>query len=280
AALAAAQAQLEISRAEYVAAVGEPPGELVAPTGLPGLPISVDQAFELAEASNPQLRESELKERSSRAEIAAAKAAYRPTVSLQGTYGYVGPITPIEVRDYAQDVTAGVTMTMPLLTGGLTASQVRQATAQNSSDRVAIETVRRQVIQSVAQGWNQLLSGRAGVKAGEAQVTAAETALKGAQAEYVYGLRTTLDVLISDENLRSAQLSLARSRHDVFLAEAAVLDASGRLEARYLAPAEPAYDPQTHFDRVRNAARTPWEPVVQALDEAGAPGAPALVEKR
>jgi outer membrane protein len=279
AALAAAEAQLEISRAEYLAAVGEPPGELVAPNGLPGLPASVDQAFDLAEASNPTLRESVLKEQASRAQIAAAKAAYRPTVSLQGTYGYIGPITPVDTRDYAQDVSAGVTMTVPLLTGGLTASQVREATAQNSSDRVAIEAARRQVVQSVAQSWNLLLSGRAGVKAGEAQVAAAETALKGFQAEYVYGLRTTLDLLISDTNLRAAQLSLAESRHDAFLAEASVLEASGRLEARYLIPAEPGYDPQTHFDRVKNAARPPWEPVVQALDQAGAPGAPAAAQR-
>ena len=277
-ALAAAEAQLEISRAEYVAAVGQAPGELVAPTGLPGLPVSVDQAFELAEGSNPLLLQSQLKEKASRAEISAAKAAYRPTVALQGTYGYIGPITPVDTRDYAQNVTAGVVMSMPILTGGLTASQVRQATAQNSSDRVAIEAAHRQVVQSVAQAWNQLLSGRAGVKAGEAQVAAADLALKGAQAEYVYGLRTTLDVLISDENLRSAQLSLAGSQHDVLLAEASVLEASGRLEAWDLMPAEPTYDPKAHFDRVKDAARLPWEGAVQALDQAGAPGAVASHE--
>lgn len=272
AALAAADAQLQISRAEYAAAVGEPPGELLEPTGLPGLPISVDQAFELAEDANPLLAQSRLKEQSSRAEIAAAKAAYRPTVALQGTYGYIGPIAPLETRDYGQDVTAGVTMTLPLLTGGLTASQVRQATALNSSDRVAIEMVRRQVVQSVAQAWNQLLSGRAGVKANAAQVAAADLALKGSQAEYGYGLRTTRDVLLSDENLRSAQLALARSRHDTILAEASVLEASGRLEIHDLLPAEPAYDAKGHFDRVKNAARPPWEGVVQALDQVGSDG--------
>jgi outer membrane protein len=270
--LAAAEAQLEISRAEYAAAVGQSPGQLETPTGLPGMPASVDQAFDLAEGSNPLLLQSVEKEKASRAQISAARAAYRPTVALQGTYGYIGPITPVNTRDYAQDVTGGVVMTMPILTGGVTASEVRQATAQNSSDRVAIEAAHRQVVQSVAQAWNQLLSGRAGVKAGEAQVGAADLALKGAQAEYVYGLRTTLDVLISDENLRSAQLSLAGSQHDVLLAEASVLQASGRLEAWDLLPAEPAYDPKAHFERVKDAARLPWEGVVQALDQAGGPG--------
>ncbi len=69
------------------------------------------------------------------------------------------------------------------------------------------------------------------MKAGEAAVTAVEAALKGAHAEYGFGLRTTLDVLISDENLRSAQLLPAQSRPDVILAEAAVLQVSGRLVA-------------------------------------------------
>ena len=272
AALAAAEAQVQISAAEYQAAVGAPPHALVDPDRLPGLPTDVDQAFDLAIAANPTLLQSQERERASRAQIAEAKAAYRPTVALQGSYGYIGPVAPFQTRDYGEEATAAVAVTLPLLTGGVTASQVRQATAQNSSDRAAIETARRQTIEITAQTWNQLLSGQAGVKAGQAAVVAAETALKGAQAEYGFGLRTTLDVLISDENLRSAQLLLAQGRHDVVLAEASVLQVSGRLEAAQLLPKEAIYDPTSSFGRVKNASRPPWEGAIQALDELGAPG--------
>ena len=270
-ALAAATGQLEISRAEFEAAVGEPPGVLAAPSDLPGLPGSLEEALKLAETANPQLEQSRLRERSSHAAVAEARAAWRPTVSLQGTYGYIGPVWPLNTHDYGPEATAGVTVSLPLLTGGLTASQVRQATAQNSSDQIAIETMRRQVVQTVVQTWSELQSNRLGAQAAQAQEAAASLALKGSQAEYGYGLRKTLDVLIADQNLRAAQQSLAVSRHDAFLAEAAVLSAIGGLEVRNLLPGETLYDPKANFDRVKNKAETPWEGAVETLDKLGAP---------
>jgi len=272
ASLAAAQGQLEISRAEFQAAVGEKPGELAAPDQLPGLPASVDEAFELAEAANPALQQSRYKEASSRAQVAEAKAAWFPQVAVQGSYGALGPVAPFQTRDYGAQATAALTLTLPLDVAGVTGSQVRQAAAQNGSDAMQIEVVRRQVVLAVAQAWSQLLAGNAEVKAGEAQTAAAQIALKGAQAEYGFGLRTTLDVLISDENLIDAQLALAQSRHDALMAQAAVLAASGRLDARHLLPAEPIIDPARNFDRVKNAGAPPWEGVVSALDGIAAPG--------
>jgi outer membrane protein len=278
-ALAAATGQLEISRAEFEAAVGEAPGVLADPIDLPGLPASLDQALKVAETTNPQLEQSRLRERSSHAAVAQAKAAWRPTVSLQGAYGYIGPVSPLNTHDYGQEATAGVTVSLPLLTGGVTASQVRQATAQNSSDQIAIETERRQVVQDVVQTWSQLQSNRLGAQAAQAQETAASLALKGSQAEYGYGLRKTLDVLIADQNLRAAQQSLAVSRHDAFLAQAAVLSAIGGLEARNLIPSEPIYDPKVNFDRVKNNAATPWEGAVETLDKIGAPAPGAAPDR-
>jgi outer membrane protein len=60
--LSAAQAQLQISRANYTTAVGQNPGELVVPPALPGLPASVDAAFDAAEAANPSLRRAQIAE--------------------------------------------------------------------------------------------------------------------------------------------------------------------------------------------------------------------------
>jgi outer membrane protein len=64
------------------------------------------------------------------------------------------------------------------------------------------------------------------------------------------------------------------SRHDAFLAEAALLDAAGGLEARELIPAEPLYEPRANFDRVKNKGAAPWEGVVETLDRIGAPPEP------
>jgi outer membrane protein len=270
-ALAAAGGQLDVSRAAFAAAVGRPPGQLEDIAALPGVPASVGEATRLAETWNPLLLQSAEQARASKAQVAEARSGYRPTVGLAGTFGYVGPVAPPTLRDYGQDVTGGITLSLPILTGGLVQSQVRQASANDASAQMTIEITRRQVIQSVARSWAQFQANRAAAAAAEAQESAADLALRGVQAEYGYGLRTTLDVLIADENLRAAQSTLAASRHDALLAEAAVLDAAGRLEAADLLPGEPLYDPKANFDKVRTAGATPYEPAIQALDTLGAP---------
>lgn len=270
AAVAAARAQLEISRAAYLAVVGAPAGELATPGVLPSLPASLDEAFTLAERQGPAVQESRRLEDASRARITELRAAYRPTVALQAGLGYRGAVVPLSGGDYDRAVTGGLVLTQPLFTGGLRSSQVRQAVAQNAADRLAVETQRRSAVQAAAQAWNQLLAARTAGAAAEAQVTAAETALRGAQAEYQYGLRTTLDVLIIDENLRAAQLSLSSRRRDELVAQGAVLAAAGRLDATHLLPAEPRFDPSRRERQLARAGATPWEPIVASIDALGA----------
>ena len=269
--LSSSQAQLQISRANYTAVVGQNPGELALEPPIPGLPPAVDQAFDVAEAENPSLRRARSTEQASRARIAEAKAANHPTVSLQGSLGYSGRVSPFDPSDYNRAVTAEAVVTQPLFTGGLNASNIRSATEQNTADRLNIEGARRQVVQQVSQAWNIMVSSRANVISDEEQVRAARVAFEGAQEEYRVGLRTTLDVLIAQQNLRDAELALVQARHDAYVAEAGVLNAMGRLEARYLVSGVDDYDPGANSRRVRNAGATPWDGVVAHLDSLGAP---------
>ena len=61
---------------------------------------------------------------------------------------------------------------------------------------------------------------------------AAQLALDGVRAEYEYGLRSTLDILLAEQSYRSAQLALARAHSDVLIAQAALLRATGKLDGR------------------------------------------------
>lgn len=269
--LSSAQAQLQISRANYAAVVGQNPGELAPEPPLPGLPATVDQAFDIAEQANPSLLQARLTEQGSRARILEARAAKRPTVSLQGSFGYTGTVAPFDPRNYDRNFTGQLVVTQPLFTGGTTSSQIRQATEQNTSDRISIEGARRQVVQQVSQAWNVLLSSRANVTSNDQQVRAAAVAFDGIQEQYRAGLSTTLDVLIQQQNLRDAQLALVQARHDAYVAEANLLAAMGRLEAGALVRGVDLYDPAKSFDRVKRADALPWDGVVEALDHVGAP---------
>jgi outer membrane protein len=269
--LATAKAQLQISRANYAAVVGQNPGELAPEPALPGLPAMVDQAFDAADANNPALRQAQINEQASRARIAEAKAANRPTVSAQASLGYDGTLVPFGVADYDRQVSGELVFTQPIFTGGVNSSLIRQAIEQNNSDRIAIETARRSVVQTVSQAWNTMVGDQASVASNVEQVRAAEVAFEGIREQYRVGLSTTLDVLIQQQTLETAQLSLVQARHDAYVAQAGLLAAMGRLEAADLVSGVPLYDPATSFNKVKNAGAVPWEPLIAALDSVGAP---------
>jgi len=132
---------------------------------------------------------------------------------------------------------------------------------------ITVETQRRSVLQNVTQSWNQLIAARANIVSTDEQVRAAVIAAEGTHEEEQVGLRSTLDVLNAEQELRAAQLSQVTARHDEYAAAAAVLAAMGRLEARNLIPATPRYDPKSNFRRLRFTwGWTPWEEPIAILD--------------
>lgn len=273
--LSSAQAQLASSRASYASVVGQNPGALAPEPPLDELlPPDVDKAFDAAERNNPQIRQADYTEQSSAAKVAQAKAQTRPSLGVQAQFGYsggnIGLTNPY--ANLSHDLSISAVFNMPLFTGGTTSSQIRQAAENNNVDRINIEATRRQVLLIVSQAWNQLLGARAGLVSNEEQVKAANIAFEGTRQEAQVGLRTTLDVLITEQNLSNAQLSLVNSRHDEYLAGAVLLAATGMLTLQNLVPGGPVYDPKENFDKVTHSWRlTPWDKGVAAIDRLAAP---------
>ncbi len=239
ASLATAGAQLEASRAGYRTAVGVAPGALLQPGVLPGLPATLELALAAARTANPTLMQDQALADASDADVTSARAAFAPQIGVQAAFGYVGAASPFRAREYDQEVSGVVTLNQPIYEGGLLASQLREARDRHEADHDVVEDAERQAAQAVLTGWSQMRAGLAAIRADERQVRSATNALQGYQIEYGYDLRSTLDVLIADETLRAAQVSLAVSRHDTIVAEAALLAAMGRLEARLLLAPQP-----------------------------------------
>jgi len=277
--LATAQGTLTQSRAAYRAVVGQDAGELAAEPDIEALlPATVDVAFEAADRNNPQVRQADYAEEGSAARLAEAKAQTRPTVTLNGQYGYVGEqegagfgSTPgLLIQELGG--TVAIQATAPVFSGGLTSSQIRQAAAQDDVAQFGVETARRQAEQATAQAWSQLLSARANVTSDVEQVKSDQTAFEGVTAEQKVGLRTVLDVLNAQQELENSEISLVTARHDAYIAAVAVLAATGALDTRDFAPAERLYDPKSNLDKVSHGVGwVPWQGAVVAIDRLGAP---------
>jgi outer membrane protein len=197
-----------------------------------------------------------------------------PAISAQATYGFSGPAIPDRPSDvfqrdlYSRGITGTVQMSVPLFTGGLNNSRVRQAIERNNADRITVEGVRRNVLQGVTQYWSQLIAARANISSSDEQVRAARIAAEGTRQEQQVGLRTTIDVLNAEQELRQAELNAVSSRRDEYVASANVLALMGRLEGRDLIPSVPQYDAAKNFRKLRMTwGWVPWEEPIGIVDQ-------------
>jgi outer membrane protein len=269
--LANARAQLAVSRAAYAAVVGQAPGTL---TPLPSLavPADFDAALGVALVENPAIRSATYGLAAAEGRVALARAEYLPSVRATASYG--GSTSDLGDLGQLADETAfraGATLSVPIFTGGLNASRVSQALEQANAAQIAVEGERRGVLQSVSNAYAQLVSARANVAAGEEAVRAATVAAEGVRQEAQVGLRTTLDVLNGELELRNAEVALATARRNEYVAQANLLLAMGRLDIAVLAPGTEVYDPAANYQRVRNRGALPWEGAIEALDRIAAP---------
>jgi len=264
------QAQLGVSRAEFLGVVGQNPADLAAPPNLEALPDTPDQAFDAAEANNPQLQSARYAEERSRAAIAEARAARLPNVTgrfdMQRT-----PYAPYLAMPYDNVRSVSVTVSQPLFSGGLLNSQVRQAIENNNHDRLTIDDTRLQVLQQVTSAWEQLVALRQQLTTALDETNQNFIAFAGVREEQKAALRTTIEVLNAELELSTAQQNLTRIRAAEYTARVQLLSSIGVLTPEMLAPGTPAYDATAYLKKIRNKGVTPLEFPVRAIEKIATP---------
>ncbi|WEK59102.1 MAG: TolC family outer membrane protein [Candidatus Brevundimonas phytovorans] len=269
--LANAQAQLSVSRAAYAAVVGQAPADMEALPVLPGLPTDFDGALDVALVENPRVRSATYALQAAEASVAAARSEYLPSARLTASYGgTASDLSGFDLTDRTA-FNAGATVSVPLFTGGLTRSRVAQSLERANAAQISVEGERRGVLQSVSSAYAQTVAAKSTLQAGQESVRAASVAAEGVRQEAQVGLRTTLDVLNQELELRSAQVTLASARRNQYVAQAQLLAAMGRLGGPNLDPTIDAYDAEANYNAVRNRGGLPWDGVVEALDRVASP---------
>jgi outer membrane protein len=268
ASLASVKSQLDSDRAAYRAIVGQSPVALEAEPELPNLPATFEEALKLSEAKNFDLLAALKSQDAAEARLHAARSVYGPTVSLSATGSQIAPTNRLGDLDANKSASASLRFSIPLFASGANQSSVRQASESLSAARQSVEIARRGVIQSLSQAWSQMLAARAATTSNEEQVRAAQIAAEGVKTEHQVGLRTNIEVLNAEQELRSAQLSLIEARRNQYLAASQVLSVSGGLTAQAFVPDIEVYDAGDNFKTVAKSGWTPIVPVVKAVDGA------------
>jgi outer membrane protein len=251
-ALVSQQGTLEISRAEYVRAVGHPPGRLLLPRDRPALPATREEALSLAASNNFNVISAQFAELAARDNIDVVRGQLLPQVSVIGTLArtYDQSVSFKGTLSNSAQVTAQ--LTMPLYEGGAIYSQTRQAEQTVGQRRSQVDDARRAAVQTATQFWSTLQAGRASIASFSAAVRAAQIALAGVQQQALVGTSTTLDVLIQNQQLLTTQSQLVTAQHDAALAEFNLASAIGRLIAPELNLPVRLYDMERHYKEVKD----------------------------
>ena len=250
--LVSQQGQLEISRAEYVRAVGHPPGRLLLPRDRPALPATREEALSLAASNNFNVISATFAELAARDNIDVVRGQLLPQISVVGTLSR-GHDEATSLKGALLN-TAQITaqLTMPLYEGGAIYSQTRQAEQTVGQRRSQVDDARRAAVQTATQFWSTLEAGRASIASFSAAVRAAQIALAGVQQQALVGTSTTLDVLIQNQQLLTTQSQLVTAEHDTALAEFNLAAATGRLIAPELKLPVKLYDMERHYKEVKD----------------------------
>jgi outer membrane protein len=257
--------------AHYLAVVGQSPGTLEAPPDIAGLPATVDAAFDVAERANPSLQVARYTELSSRANVRRARTADGLRIEFIGSLARE-PVASYLGDLYDRSIIASFRVTKTLFDSGLHRARVREAQAIDERDDLRAADIGRQVIQAVAEGWNDLGSKRRILIALRDQLAEERTAFEGARVEERMGLRTTIEVLNAEEELQSTKVALAQQYHDEYLQRVSLLAAIGLLQADLINPGLEPYRPEQAFNKAVGALSAPWEPLVRRIDALGSPG--------
>ena len=168
--------------------------------------------------------------------VDAARSGHLPSLDLNATYGNtdndvdttIG--TNTSTRSTTQDSKSiGLSLSIPIYSGGATQSRVRQQVYTFRAARERVERVSRETERAARDNYLGVVSNIARVQALKQAYESSKTALQATQAGYDVGTRTSVDVLISQRALYSAQTNYLKSRYDYINSVLALEQAAGTL---------------------------------------------------
>lgn len=227
AALSASGAALAASRAAFGRSVGDPPGALEKSPAMPEIPASLDEALAAARALSPTIIAARENAEAARRGVAVAKAAFAPSVSAFASYAYAEEQNAFALSSEQKSV--GLRAQVPIFTGGLNLSRVREAKANADAARASVDEAERRAVAETAAAFDRIAAARATIAAARAQLEANRLALAGVRREAEVGARTTLDVLDAEQELLNAEVALAGAERDERASIFALLAAIGAL---------------------------------------------------
>jgi outer membrane protein len=236
----AAQNTLNDAREALTQITGKPVGELKKLREdlplTPPTPADPDQWVKSALQSNATILASQYSVQSAEHSINAARAGHLPTINASVTRGK--STTWLENGSYnypgngQYGTTVGVSVNIPIFSGGATQSHVRQSIYQRDEAQDSLESTRRAVVRDTLNFYRSVIAGISQVQANKASVDSGQKALEATRAGFDVGTQTMLNVLNAIQTLTEAENSYSQSRHALVLDQLQLKESAGSIDLK------------------------------------------------
>ncbi len=173
--------------------------------------------------------------------IEIERSGHYPTLDLQAGYDFAR--SGAQFRTNSDTGFVGLTVNVPIFQGGAVTSRTREAGYNFRAAQDRLDQTRRQVDQQVRDAFRGILSSIEDVKARQASIVSARSALESTQAGLEVGTRTQVDVLDAQRNLFQAEFDYLSARYAYILNGIKLHQATSTLTREVLAKANAWLNP-------------------------------------
>lgn len=228
----------------------DPPASLTLPPTPAALPKSLDEALQAAQLAEPALDAARHIERATASDVDVSKAALLPTVNLEGVVDRSKGTSIFGPRRINNDQLT-LNVVIPIYQAGAEWSRVRASQNQANQARFTTLDTQNSAIENAARTWENYVTSREVVATDQRTVGVAEGAVSGIRTESLYGARTVLDVLNTEQDLFLARVNLINAMTIEKQQAYQLMASTGRLTARELGLSVPLEDPKKHYQDVK-----------------------------
>lgn len=203
---------------------------------------NIDDIFNLAQGTRPEIKSSELSLTSSEFDLKIAKGGRYPRLSLNNSFstGYsdirkkllgIDPVTGPAYGDYSfadqvnDNINYGIgfNLSIPILNGWQINKNISNSKLRIESNKYSLEGTKKQLYKNIQQAYTDAVAALKKYTASQKAVAASEESFRYSEQKFNVGLVTPVDYNAAKNQLLNAQSGLSQAKYE-FLFKTKVLD--------------------------------------------------------
>ncbi len=188
--------------------------------------LTLEDSVRLALDNNKTIKQSEADFESAVWARHQARRAFGPTVAWQSSATKQGG-TAFNRSNYTKNYTNGLSLTMPIYTGGQLESSIEAADLGMNSAELGLEQTKQSIKQSTMAAYYKALQAKNQINVAQDSVNTLNEHLKNVNAQYTVGTVAKSDVLATQVQVANAEQNLITANNDYDVAIASLNNLMG-----------------------------------------------------